>query len=151
MFRRCRSRRGAEVLPGGAARGGRDRQRSYGLTQTGSSFRYVGSQIAATDGITLSFKPLQKVGAVIGTIRSGQIDAWNIAPHIAKPLAKSGKVHIVGAVQDYVPNYSLPRAAVRDVIVAGGGMAGTDAAHREERFRVSLTVSAAWATGWGGG
>ena len=81
--------------------------RSYGLTQTGSSFHYVGSQIAATEGITLSFRPLQKVGAVIGAIKSGQIDAWNIVPHIAKPLAKSGKVHIVGAVQDYVPNYQI--------------------------------------------
>ena len=81
--------------------------RSYGMTQTGSSFHYVGSQIAATEGITLSFRPLQKVGAVIGALKSGQIDAWSIVPHIAKPLAKSGKVHIVGAVQDYVPSYQI--------------------------------------------
>ena len=81
--------------------------RSYGMTQTGSSFHYVGSQIAATEGITLSFRPLQKVGAVIGALKSGQIDAWSIVPHIAKPLARSGKVHIVGAVQDYVPNYQI--------------------------------------------
>ena len=49
-------------------------------------------------------RPLQKVGTVIGALKSGQIDAWSIVPHIAKPLAKSGKVHIAGAVQDYVPN-----------------------------------------------
>ena len=35
----------------------------------------------------MSFKPLQKVGAVIGALKSGQIDAWSIVPHIAKPLA----------------------------------------------------------------
>jgi NitT/TauT family transport system substrate-binding protein len=81
--------------------------RSYGMTQTGSSFHYVGSRIAAAEGITLSFRPLQKVGAVIGAVKSGQIDAWSIVPHIAKPLAKSGKVHIIGAVQDYVPNYQI--------------------------------------------
>ena len=81
--------------------------RSYGMTQTGSSFHYVGSQIAAAEGITMSFRPLQKVGAVIGALKSGQIDAWSIVPHIAKPLAKSGAVHIVGAVQDYVPNYQI--------------------------------------------
>ena len=77
------------------------------MTQTGSSFHYVGSQIAAAEGITLSFRPLQKVGAAIGAIKSGQIDAWSIVPHIAKPLAKSGKVHMVGTVQDHVPNYQI--------------------------------------------
>ena len=77
------------------------------MTQTGSSFHYMGSRIAAVEGITLSFRPLQKVGAVIGALKSGQIDAWSIVPHIAKPLAGSGKVHIVGAVQDYVPNYQI--------------------------------------------
>lgn len=79
--------------------------KSYGVTQTGSSFHYVGSQIAKAEGIELSYKPLQKVGAVIGALKSGQIDAWNIVPHIAKPLAGSGAVHIIGAVQDYIPNY----------------------------------------------
>lgn len=81
--------------------------KSYGVTQTGSSFHYVGSQIAKAEGIELSFKPLQKVGAVIGALKSGQIDAWNIVPHIAKPLAGSGAVHIIGAVQDYIPNYQV--------------------------------------------
>ena len=81
--------------------------RSFGMTQTGSSFHYVGSQIAAAEGIAMSFRPLQKVGAVIGALKSGQIDAWSIVPHIAKPLARSGAVHIVGAVQDYVPNYQI--------------------------------------------
>ncbi|KGM49220.1 ABC transporter substrate-binding protein [Pseudooceanicola atlanticus] len=79
--------------------------KAYGVTQTGSSFHYVGDKIAQAEGISMSFKPLQKVGAVIGAIKSGQIDAWNIVPHIAKPLAGSGAVHIIGAVQDYLPGY----------------------------------------------
>jgi NitT/TauT family transport system substrate-binding protein len=79
--------------------------KTYGVTQTGSSFHYVGSRVAEAEGIELTYKPLQKVGAVIGALKSGQIDAWNIVPHIAKPLAGSGAVHIIGAVQDYLPRY----------------------------------------------
>ena len=81
--------------------------KSFGVTQAGSSFHYMGSQIAASEGIELSFKPLQKVGAVIGALKSGQIDAWTIVPHIAKPLVGSGAVHSIGSVQEYVPNYQI--------------------------------------------
>ncbi|MGA1519197.1 MAG: ABC transporter substrate-binding protein, partial [Burkholderiaceae bacterium] len=56
--------------------------KSYGVTQAGSSFHYVGANVAKREGIALTFKPLQKVGAVIGALKSGQIDAWNIVPHI---------------------------------------------------------------------
>ena len=81
--------------------------KTFGITQSGSSFHYMGSQIANAEGVELSFKPLQKVGAVIGALKSGQIDAWSIVPHIAKPLAGSGAVHIIGAVKDYVPDYQI--------------------------------------------
>ncbi len=81
--------------------------KSYGVTQSGSSFHYVGSKVAAAEGIEMSYRPLQKVGAIIGALRSGQVDAWNIVPHIAKPLAGSGAVHIIGAVQDYLPDYQI--------------------------------------------
>lgn len=81
--------------------------RSWGLTQTGSSFHYTGSKVAAKEGVTLKFKPLQKVGAIIGALKSGQIDAWAIVPHIAKPLAKSGAVHIIGNIAEYLPDYQV--------------------------------------------
>ena len=81
--------------------------KSYGMTQAGSSFHYMGSKMAAAEGITLKFKPLQKVGAVIGALKSGQIDAWSIVPHIAKPLAGSGAVHIIGDVATYLPDYQV--------------------------------------------
>ena len=64
--------------------------RSFAVTQPGSSFHYMGSKIAAGEGATLSFKPLQKVGAIIGALKSGQIDAWSIVPHIAKALVAEG-------------------------------------------------------------
>jgi len=80
---------------------------SFGITQSGSSFHYMGSQIAAKEGISLKYKPLQKTPAIIGAIKSGQIDAWSIVPHIAKPLAASGAVHIIGDVSDYIPDYQV--------------------------------------------
>ncbi len=84
--------------------------RSFGITQTGSSFHYMASRIANKEGIPMSqikLKPLHKVGAIIGALKSGQIDAWAIVPHIAKALARSGKVHIIGWVNDYAPDYQV--------------------------------------------
>lgn len=81
--------------------------KSFGMSTAGSSFHYMGSKVAAAEGATMSFKPLQKVGAIIGALKSGQIDAWAIVPHIAKPLAGSGAVHIIGDIADYLPNYQV--------------------------------------------
>ncbi len=81
--------------------------RKWGVTQAGSSFHYMGSKIAGASGAELEFVPLQKVGAVIGALKSGQIDAWSIVPHIAKPLAGSGAVKMIGSVADYLPNYQV--------------------------------------------
>ncbi len=82
--------------------------KSFGITQAGSSFHYMGSKIAAAEGIDdLSFKPLQKVGAIIGALKSGQIDAWTIVPHIAKALIGGGAVKEIGKVADYLPDYQV--------------------------------------------
>ena len=79
----------------------------YAVTQSGSSFHYMGSKMAAAENINLSFVPLQKVGAIIGALKSGQVDAWSIVPHIAKPLSRGGSIHIIGNVADYLPNYQI--------------------------------------------
>ena len=81
--------------------------KSWAVTQSGSSFHYMGSKISAKEGANLHYKPLYKVGAIIGALKSGQVDAWSIVPHIAKGLAKSGKVHIIGSVADYIDNYQV--------------------------------------------
>ena len=81
--------------------------KTFGMTTAGSSFHYMGSKVAAAEGANMTFKPLQKVGAVIGALKSGQIDAWSIVPHIAKPLAGSGAVHIIGNISDYLPDYQV--------------------------------------------
>ena len=84
--------------------------RSFGITQTGSSFHYMASRIAEKEGIPMSdlrLRPLQKVGAIIVALKSGQIDVWAIVPHIAKALAGGGVVHIIGWVADYAPDYQV--------------------------------------------
>jgi len=81
--------------------------KTFGISQAGSSFHYMGSKIAAAEGASVKFKPLNTVGAIIGAIKSGDIDAWSIVPHIAKPLAGAGAVHIIGNVSDYLPNYQV--------------------------------------------
>lgn len=86
-----------------AALGGK----KFGISTAGSSFHYMGSKVAQAEGVEMSFTPLQKVGAIIGALKSGQIDAWSIVPHIAKPLSGSGAVHIIGNISDYLPNYQV--------------------------------------------
>ena len=81
--------------------------KTFGMSTAGSSFHYMGSKVAEAEGAKMTFKPLQKVGAIIGALKSGQIDAWSIVPHIAKPLAGSGAVHIIGSIADYLPNYQV--------------------------------------------
>lgn len=80
-------------------------RRSFAVTQPGSSFHYMGSKIAEAEGVNVSFKPLQKVGAIIGAMKSGQVDAWSIVPHIAKPLIAAGAVQKIGMIADYLPGY----------------------------------------------
>ncbi len=81
--------------------------KTYAITQAGSSFHYMGAKVAAKEGVSVTFKPLQKVGAIIGAMKSSQVDAWSIVPHIAKPLDKAGAWHIIGSISDYLPNYQV--------------------------------------------
>ena len=81
--------------------------KTFAVTQPGSSFHYMGAKIAAAEGASLSFKPLQKVGAIIGAMKSGQVDAWTIVPHIGKALTGGGAVQQIGMVADYLPGYQV--------------------------------------------
>ena len=86
------------------------RGRTFGITQAGSSFHYMAYKIAQKEGFPgseIKLKPLQKVGAIIGALKSGQIDGWSIVPNIAKGLAKGPNVKIIGDVADYIPDYQV--------------------------------------------
>lgn len=77
--------------------------KSWAMTQQGSSFHYMAGIIAENNGFTvkdMKLKPLQKVGAMIGALKSGQVDGMAIVPHIASALAKGGAAKIIGQIQD---------------------------------------------------
>ena len=81
--------------------------RRWGMTTAGSSFHYMGSRIAQAEGVEMTFVPLQSVGAVIGALKTGQVDGWSIVPNIASGLVASGAVHEIGKVADYLPGYQV--------------------------------------------
>jgi NitT/TauT family transport system substrate-binding protein len=84
--------------------------RTFGITQAGSSFHYMAHKIAQKEGFEgtdIKVVPLQKVGAIIGALKSGQVDSWSIVPHIAKALSKGPAVVPIGMVADYIPDYQV--------------------------------------------
>ncbi|MFC5584542.1 ABC transporter substrate-binding protein [Nitratireductor kimnyeongensis] len=84
--------------------------RTYGITTTGSSFHYMAHKIADKEGFDraeIQVKPLQKVPAVIASLKSGQIDAWSIVPNIAGALTNGPEVVEIGKVSDYIDNYQV--------------------------------------------
>lgn len=85
-------------------------EHSFGATTAGSSFHYMLSQIAAKEGFimdSVQLKPLQKIGAIIGAISTGQIDAWVIQPSIANKLLKDGGAVKIGEYNEYDPDYQV--------------------------------------------
>ncbi|MEH6495582.1 MAG: ABC transporter substrate-binding protein [Pseudomonas marincola] len=77
--------------------------KSWAMTQQGSSFHYMAGIIAQNNGFAVTdmkLKPLQKVGSMIGALKSGQVDAMAIVPHIASALARGGAAKIIGKIQD---------------------------------------------------
>lgn len=84
--------------------------KSFGITTAGSSFHFMAHKIAQSNNIPLSeitLRPLQKVGAVVGALSSGQIDAWAIQSSIAKKMIAEGSAKEIGLVSDYAPDYQV--------------------------------------------
>ncbi|WP_331774127.1 ABC transporter substrate-binding protein [Sulfurospirillum sp. 1612] len=83
---------------------------TFGITQTGSSFHYMAHKIAQKEGFLDSdiiLKPLQKVGALIGALKTQQIDALAMVPHIAKNLIQNPNIIMIGKISDYIPDYQV--------------------------------------------
>jgi NitT/TauT family transport system substrate-binding protein len=86
---------------------------SFGITTAGSSFHFMAHKIAKANNIALSaiqLRPLQKLGAVVGALSTGQIDAWAIQPNVAKKLIRDGAARQIGLVADYAPDYQVTTA-----------------------------------------
>lgn len=84
--------------------------KTFGVTTAGSSFHYMAHKIADKEGIRradIRLKPLQQVGAIVGSLSTGQIDAWSIVPDIGKTLINGPDVKKIGDVADYIPDYQV--------------------------------------------
>lgn len=83
---------------------------SFGITTAGSSFHFMIHKVALGAGIpmsSISLKPLQKLGAVVAALSSGQIDSWAIQTSIAKKMLAEGTARQIGLISDFAPNYQV--------------------------------------------
>jgi len=77
------------------------------ITQVGSSFHYQLGQIASAKGFPLeriTMKPLQSIPNVVAAVKTDQVDAAILPPHIAEPMAARGEVKLItplSAIGDY--------------------------------------------------
>lgn len=95
---------------------------SVALTQIGSTFHYMSSLIADANGFKLAdlkLTPLQKVGSMIGALKSGQVDLMIMVPHIAKPLADGGSAKLLGWLNDYADGYQISVLAASGKVING--------------------------------
>ena len=87
--------------------------KTFGITTAGSSFHFMAHKIAQANNIKLSdieLRPLQKLGAIVGALSTGQIDAWCIQPNLAKKMIRDGAAKEIGQLADYAPNYQVTTA-----------------------------------------
>lgn len=76
---------------------------SAAVTQVGSTFHYQLGQIAAAKGFDLSkiaIKPLQSLPNMVAAVKTGQVDATILPPHIAGPMAARGEAKKIIALSD---------------------------------------------------
>jgi NitT/TauT family transport system substrate-binding protein len=93
---------------------------SVAITQYGSSFHYIVGRIANAKGFdigSVTLRPVQQIANMVAAVASGQVDATFAIGSMAKPLAASGKVHIIGWVGDTVP-YQITAVFTTPAIIA---------------------------------
>jgi NitT/TauT family transport system substrate-binding protein len=80
---------------------------SVAITQVGSTFHYQLGQIAAANGFEIekiAMKPLQSLPNMVAAVKTNQVDAAILPPHIAGPMAARGEIKIIGplsSIADY--------------------------------------------------
>jgi NitT/TauT family transport system substrate-binding protein len=99
---------------------------SVAISQVGSTFHYQLGQIASAKGFDLSkitIKPLQSIPNMVAAVKTNQVDAAILPPHIAGPMAERGEVKIIGPLSDiadyqYGALFASPRliAEKRDTV-----------------------------------
>jgi NitT/TauT family transport system substrate-binding protein len=73
------------------------------ITQVGSTFHYQLGQIADAKGFDLSkitMKPLQSIPNMVAAVKTNQVEASILPPHIAGPMAARGEIKILAPLSD---------------------------------------------------
>lgn len=76
---------------------------SVAMTQVGSTFHYQLGQVATAKGFPLAsiqMKPLQSLPNMVAAVKTNQVDAAILPPHIAGPMAGRGEVKVIGPLSD---------------------------------------------------
>lgn len=76
---------------------------SVAITQVGSTFHYQLGQIADAKGFDLAkiaMKPLQSIPNMVAAVKTNQVDASILPPHIAGPMGARGEIKILGPLSD---------------------------------------------------
>jgi NitT/TauT family transport system substrate-binding protein len=76
---------------------------SVAITQVGSTFHYQLGQIATARNFPLSglqMKPLQGLPNMIAAVKTSQVDAAILPPHLVAPMAAKGEVKVIGPLSD---------------------------------------------------
>jgi NitT/TauT family transport system substrate-binding protein len=98
---------------------------SFAITQFGSSFQYMLGRLAQARGFDLAsvmLRPLQQIGNMVAAVRTGQVDATMAIASMARPLAESGDVKIIGWLGDDVP-YQITALFTTSRMLASGAAA----------------------------
>lgn len=93
-----------QAYEGGLDSAAKIKGHSMAMTQIGSTFHYMTARIAETEGFALSevkLVPLQKVGSMVAALKSGQVDAMIMVPHVAKALVSAGAAKQIGWLYDH--------------------------------------------------
>ena len=78
--------------------------KTFAITQVGSSFHYQLGQLARIKGFDLKsvdMKPLQSLPNMMAALKSNQVDAMIIAPHLAKALIAAGDAKLLGWYSEF--------------------------------------------------
>jgi len=93
---------------------------SVAITQVGSTFHYQLGQIAEAKKFPIekiAMKPLQSLPNMIAAVKTGQVDAAILPPHIAGPMAARGEVRVIGPLSD-IGNYGYGALFAAPKVVA---------------------------------
>jgi len=81
--------------------------KSFAITTQGSSFEYMGQQIAAKNGGAGKPMVLNNMPAIAAALQTGKVDAAVAQPGIAADLVAKGAAVEIGKVVDFLPGYQV--------------------------------------------